>query len=108
LLTVPMLIVLALAALYRQFATEPLVLGALRGMGAVAAGLVVGTAIKLSATLKKNVMGPALGVAIGALTFVAVGLLRWPLVWVVLGIGGPSMAVAWWRLLRQSRTEAKP
>jgi hypothetical protein len=29
---------------------------------------------------------------------VAVGVLRWPLVWVVLGLGAGSFALAWWRL----------
>ena len=100
LLAVPLLIVLLLAALYRQFAAQPQVTGALRGMGAVAAGLVVSTAIKLSGTLKKSVMGVGLAAAFGLATFVAVGLLRWPLVWAVLGIGGVSMAIAWLRLTR--------
>ena len=104
LLTVPLLIVLVLAAMYRQFAAQPQVTGALRGMGAVAAGLVVSTAIKLSATLKNSVMGVGLAAAFGLATFVAVGLLRWPLVWAVLGIGGVSMAIAWWRLTRASRS----
>ncbi len=103
LLAVPMLIVLALAALFRQFSTQPLVLGALRGMGAVAAGLVVGTAIKLSATLKKNVMGQALGGLFGVVTFAAVGVFRVPLVWVVLGIGGIAMAIAWRKLAQAER-----
>jgi chromate transporter len=103
LLAVPMLIVLVLAALFRQFSTQPLVLGALRGMGAVAAGLVVGTAIKLSATLKKNVMGQALGGLFGVVTFAAVGIFRVPLVWVVLGIGGIAMAIAWRKLLLRER-----
>ena len=38
------LIVLALAVLYREFGTVPMVAGALRGMGAVAAGLIIGFA----------------------------------------------------------------
>ncbi len=46
-LAVPTVIVLSLAALYAQFAHVPWVAGALRGMGAVAAGLVIGTALKL-------------------------------------------------------------
>jgi len=45
LLTAPLLIVLALAALYGQLSSVPAVAGALRGMGAVSAGLIVGTAI---------------------------------------------------------------
>ena len=40
-LALPLVIVLVLAALYAHFAAEPQVAGALRGMGAVAAGLII-------------------------------------------------------------------
>lgn len=98
LMTLPLLIVLLLAALYRQFSALPAVQGALRGMGAVAAGLIVGTAIKLLPTLKASPLRPPLGLAIAAATFVAIGGLHWPLVWAVLGIGGVAVALAWLRL----------
>ena len=61
LLAVPLVIVLALATLYAEFASVPVVAGALRGMGAVAAGLVIATAVKLFSTLRTNRMGPVLG-----------------------------------------------
>ncbi|MBI3368981.1 MAG: chromate transporter, partial [Burkholderiales bacterium] len=83
LLLVPMAIVLALATLYLQFAALPGVAGALRGMGAVAAGLVLATAIKLFGTLAKSPLGRSLGALFAALTFAGVGALRWPMVWVV-------------------------
>ena len=44
-LLVPMALVLAAASLYARFAAVPAVAGALRGMGAVAAGLVLATAL---------------------------------------------------------------
>ena len=98
LLTVPLVIVLALTALYAQFAHLGLVSGALRGMGAVAAGLVVSTALKLLGTLKNNAMGLPLCLLIAAATVAAVAGLRWPLVWVIAGIGSVAIAVAWKRL----------
>ena len=58
-LLAPMIIVLALTALYGHFAQDPVVTGALRGMGAVAAGLVIATGLKLLGTLKRTVDGPA-------------------------------------------------
>ena len=100
LLAVPLLIVLAMAILYGQFAAMPVVAGALRGMGIVAAGLVMATALKLGGALRSNPMGLAWCLGYGALTFIAVGLLRWPLVWVVLGLGSVAMATAWWKLGR--------
>jgi chromate transporter len=100
LLTLPLVIVLALAALYGQFAEVPVVAGALRGMGAVAAGLVIATALKLGPTLAKSPLGRPAALAFAAATLLTVGALRWPLVWVVLGLGSVSMALAWWRLAR--------
>ncbi len=99
-LLVPLVIVLALAALYAQFASQPQVSGALRGMGAVAAGLVIATALKLLTTLKKNALGLPLGIGLATLTFIAVALLRWPLVWVLGGIGPVAVVLAWSRLRR--------
>ena len=97
-LAVPLVIVLVLAALYTAFAAHPMVAGALRGMGAVSAGLILSTGIKLSTTLKSGPMGLPLGLGIAAFTFVAVGLLRWPLAWVLFGLGPIAVAVAWRRL----------
>jgi chromate transporter len=100
LLAAPLLIVLLLAAGYNQLSALPAVAGALRGMGVVAAGLVIATAIKLAGSLKASPLGLGACVAVGALSFLAVGVQRWPLVAVVLGLGGASVAFAWWRLRR--------
>ncbi|MBX3605025.1 MAG: chromate transporter [Piscinibacter sp.] len=97
LMLVPLCIVLALTLVYTRFADHPAVAGALRGMGSVAAGLVMATALKLAGSLKANRLGPALCTAIGAATFAAVALARVPLVWVILGIGSIGCALAAWR-----------
>jgi chromate transporter len=98
LLAAPLLIVLLAAALYGQFASIPMVAGALRGMGAVAAGLIIATALKLMPTLRANPMGRNACVLLGAGTLLAIGVLRWPLAAVVLGLGAPAVAFAWWKL----------
>jgi chromate transporter len=97
-LLVPSLLVLTLAVLYTAFASHPAVAGALRGMGAVSAGLVIATSLKLLPTLKRNALGPALCAVFALLTLVGILLLRWPLVWVILGLGSLAMAAAAWRL----------
>ena len=97
-MTVPLVIVLAITVAYSQYASNPVVAGALKGMGAVAAGLIVGTALKLMSALRANPMGiPACAVLL-ALAFVAVAILRWPLVWVLLGLGTVACLLAWRRL----------
>jgi chromate transporter len=97
---VPLLIVLLLAALYRETLHRPMVAGALRGMGAVAAGLVIATALKLAGTLRTSAMGWKIGAGFALLTFVAIGVLRWPMVGVVLGLGSAAVAAAWIRVGR--------
>jgi len=97
-MTVPLLIVLAVTVAYSEFALDPAVAGALKGMGAVAAGLIVGTGLKLMIALRVNPMGVTVCAALGAVTFVAVAILRWPLVWVLLGLGLLACLYAWKRL----------
>jgi chromate transporter len=106
LLALPLAIVLVLVMGYRSYAEDPVVAGGLRGMGAVAAGLIVSTAVKLAPTLRRNPLGPAIAALLAALTFVGVGLLRLPMVWVVLGLGSAGMALAWPRLQRAGRGDA--
>lgn len=97
-LTVPLVLVLLLAVLYAQFAGHPGVAGALRGMGAVAAGLIAATGLKLFGALKKNVLGLRLCVGLGVLCFVAIALLRIPLAYVLLVLGGTACVLAYRKL----------
>jgi chromate transporter len=99
-LALPLVIVIAAAALYAELAEHPSVSGALRGMGAVAAGLVIATAIKLSSTIRNNPIGALPALLFGVLTLAAIAALRWPMVWVVPGLGGAAVAFAAWRLRR--------
>ena len=97
-LMAPLCIVLVLALVYAQFAGHTGVQGALRGMAAVAAGLIAATGLKLFGALQKNVLGLPLCVALGVLCFVAVALLRWPLAYVLLGLGSVACSLAYRKL----------
>jgi chromate transporter len=97
-LAVPLLLALLIALVYAQYASHPGVIGALRGMGAVAAGLIMATGLKLLGSLKKNPLGPGLALALGALGFVAVALLRWPLAYVLLGLGAVACTLVYRRI----------
>jgi len=105
-MTIPIVIVLALTALYMQFASLPAVAGALKGMGAVAAGLIIGTALRLAAALRANPMGLPACIGFAAVAFVAVALLRLPLVSVLLGLGALAWTMAWWRLAAATRQQS--
>jgi chromate transporter len=90
--------VLVLTAVYAEYAAQPAVAGALKGMGAVAAGLIVGTGLKLAHALRANPMGVPVCIGLAVLAFVTVALLRWPLVWVLLALGLVACAYAWKQL----------
>ncbi|MDB5749600.1 MAG: chromate transporter [Ramlibacter sp.] len=93
-LTFPLLLVLGLALVYAEFSSNPQVVGALRGMGAVAAGLITATGLKLVGALQKNALGGLLCGVLGVATFVCIAWLKLPLIWVLLGLGGLGWALA--------------
>lgn len=105
---VPAAIVLLITMIYARFADVPAVAGALRGMGAVSAGLIVGTAFRLTGALRTNPMGVPVCAILGLVMFSAVALLRWPLAWVLLGVGVPACAFAWTRLIAQVTDAGRP
>jgi len=97
-LFVPCVIVLIVAVLYATYSDHPGVVGATRGMSAVAAGLIIATGLKLIAGLKSNPLGRNLCTVFGLLCFAAIALLRWPLL-DVLVILGPIACVITYRNL---------
>jgi chromate transporter len=102
-LAAPTAVLLLLALAFGSVSDLAWAQGALRGMGAVAAGMIAATGIKLISALKLNPMGLSVCTAVMLSTFMAVSLFRWPLLWVLLGIG--SLACAW-AYVQLSRQEA--
>ena len=94
----PTLIILALALAYTRFGNQPQVVDALRGMGAVAAGLIVATGIKLLSALKVNPLGLKVCAALAILSFVGIALLHWRLLYVLVGLGGIGYVLAFIKL----------
>lgn len=101
-LTAPLVVVLLLAVLFGTVSDAAWAQGALRGMGAVSAGLIAGTGIKLIAALQSNPMRMPACIALAALSFTGVALLRLPLAWVLLLVGALGMGWAWVQLARQA------
>ena len=98
LLTVPFAIVLALVAAYQHWEASLAVAGALRGMGAVSAGLIAGTALKLAQSLRTNPVGVPACLGLAAVAFAMVGLLRIPLAFTLLAIAPAAWGLAWRRV----------
>ena len=90
-LAVPFVVVLMLGVLYSGYAQVPAVASALRGVSAVAAGLIVATALRMAASPRLRSWRAAFGI----LAFGAVSVLRMPLA-LVLAVAIPaSIAAAW-------------
>jgi chromate transporter len=97
-LLVPLVLVLAATMAALHFGDVPAIGGALRGMGVVAAGLVLATAIRLAPGLGAHPLGRGTAIAFVAATVLMIAVLRWPLPLVVLALAAPGIALAWWRL----------
>lgn len=93
----PMAVVLAATVLYGRLAPDlPALAGALRGMGAVSAGMILATGLKLMGGLAKQPLGQRVGLVYAGMTALAVGALRWPMAAVVLGLGSVAVLHAAW------------
>jgi len=97
----PMAVVLAATVLYGRLAPDlPALAGALRGMGAVSAGMILATGLKLMGGLAKQPLGRRVGLVYAGMTALAVGALRWPMAAVVLGLGSVAVLHAAWVIRR--------
>jgi chromate transporter len=89
-MAMPLVIVTSLAAVYQRFAAVAEVKAAAMGAAAGAAGLVMGTALKMA----RNIQPTPLALLVGSIAFVAIGVLAWPLVPVVSVLVPLSVATA--------------
>ncbi|WP_418317221.1 chromate transporter [Piscinibacter sakaiensis] len=90
LFALPLLVVLALAFGYQSLSHLPAMQGAMRGIALVVSALILATALKLVPALRHHPGGQAFSVLSGLATVVCVVWLKWPLLWVLLSIGGVS------------------
>lgn len=88
-MVMPLVIVTSLAVVYQRFASIPEVRAALIGAAAGAAGLVLGTALKMTQKIKPS----PLALVVAVIPFVAIGLLDRPLVPVVVTMVPLSIAL---------------
>ncbi len=87
----PFLVVIGMGMLYQQFGALPQVQQALGGMSKVAAGLLLATVIRLAMVLPRRLRPWVFGI----LAFVSVGVMRWPLLWVVAALAPTAVFLAW-------------
>ena len=93
LLLPPMAIVMTLGALYGRYGDVDALQRVLGGVAAAAAGLIGAIVIKMAQPLLRQGVP---GLAVAAAGFVAVGLMRWPLPYVLLVLAPVSIMLAAW------------
>lgn len=101
-LTAPLVVVLLLAMAFGGVSDSAWAQGALRGMGAVSAGLIAAVGLKLISALKSNPMGMPVCIGLALASFAGVGLLRLPLAWVLLASGSAGCVWAYVQLAHQA------
>lgn len=99
----PLIIVGLLALAFTSFQHLPVVQGALKGMGLVVVALILTTALKLIPALRSHIGGVAFCAVAVVSTFVAIAVMRFPLAWVLLVIGGLSCVWTYRRIVRSTK-----
>jgi chromate transporter len=92
-LVLPFFMMIAAAVLYQRYGDVEAVRRVLGGIAPAAAGLMIATVAKMAAPMFVRV-GPAPFVLL-AVAF-AIGIMRWPLLLVLIVLAPTSVALAWW------------
>lgn len=99
-LVLPFGVMLAAGVLYERYGDVEIVRRVLSGVAPAAAGLLIATAAKMAAPMFRS-LGPAPFVLLA--TAFAIGLMRWPLLLVLVVMVPISIALAWGTRPRMSR-----
>src|SRR5690606_18386312 len=91
LIAVPSMTVVVLGVLYQRYQNDPQVEHMFSGLAAAAAGLLVAMAIKIVRQLR----GGWLTILVAVICFVAIALLRFPLLWTMLVMTPLSIFLVW-------------
>lgn len=94
-LTPSVIVILLLGAFYVHYGDVPLAKGVMRGLGATAAGLVVGVALKLGRTFRTRAP-----YVFTAAAFAAIALWRVPLIPMLAVLAPISIGWQWWVMKR--------
>jgi chromate transporter len=90
----PVVLMIVAGILYRRYGELAALQGGLAGLAAAAAGLIIATSAQMVRTMVKRGLKP--GHIVAVVTFVAAGILRLPLLWVMAAMIPVSIGFAWW------------
>jgi chromate transporter len=90
----PFLLVTLLGLLYAHYGEIAVLQRILAGVAAAAAGLTISTGLKMAGPLLHE--RPGFGHALAMAAFLSVGILSWPIYWVLGALIPCGIALAWW------------
>jgi chromate transporter len=90
----PVILMIIAGTLYRGYGDLPALHGVFASLAAAAAGVLIATSVQMVAASVKARVRP--GHIVAAATFVAAGVLRLPLLWVMAVAAPLGVALAWW------------
>ena len=93
----PMVLIIIIGAIYAHYGDLPAMRRMLTGIASAAAGLMMATVAKMARPLfvnRRSLAAPLVAIA----TFVAIGIVHWPLPLVLAVLIPVSIAIAWMRL----------
>jgi chromate transporter len=90
-LCMPIAVLIGIALAYDRLSGLPLVAAAIGAGASAAAGLVIGTALKMARKLRPD----AASIAVGLAAFVSAGVLHVPMVWAIPVLGAASIFLVW-------------
>jgi len=94
----PLILVTCIAALYAHYGDLPALRRALTGIAAAAAGLMMATVAKMARPLfRDRSLAGLTGPLVGAVAFVSIGIIHWPLPLVLAIVVPISFALSWVR-----------
>jgi chromate transporter len=93
-MVLPFFMMVTIGALYARYGDVDALRRVLGGIAAAAVGLLISTVAKMAVPIFRAPIGPAPLVLV--VTAIAVGVMRWPLLWVLLILAPVSIALSWW------------
>ncbi|HEV7265477.1 MAG TPA: chromate transporter [Falsiroseomonas sp.] len=96
----PMAVLMLMAMAHDRYGEIPVVKAVLAGTAAAAAGMIIGTALKMAQNLKP----PPAVLAVGLASLLGAAVLRLPLPVIVLGLAPLGITAVWWSDRRRVET----
>ena len=106
--SMPALLLILVAVFFEQFRDYPAISGALHGMGAVSAGLIAGTSLKMASSLKSHPLTfwGAISFTVG--TFILMAVFKFPLIPVLLVMGSGSVFLTYLKIKHRPPSKDRP